>query len=125
MTPVEGYEICAILFKDCGSQGVREASAGDWPVASPSNATEAFFLVLLDGRDTQILADFIGQDITDFDVTRDGGSAVLSRVVPPGMVATFSKKLAAVSAQVTQQLASLHRAMRSSTNCSPAAVSAS
>jgi hypothetical protein len=45
--------------------------------------------------------------------------------VPPGMVAALSKKLTAVTAQVTQQLAALHRAMRSSTNCSPAAVSAS
>jgi hypothetical protein len=45
--------------------------------------------------------------------------------MPPGMVTALSKKLAAGAAQVTQQLAALHRAIRSSVNCSPAALSAS
>src|SRR5215210_4444052 len=58
-------------------------------------------------------------------VARDGGPAILRRVVPPGMVTAFPEKLAAVTAQVAQQLAALHRAMRSSTNCSPAASIAS
>jgi hypothetical protein len=74
---------------------------------------EAFFLVLLDGWDTQVLAYLIGQDITDFGMVRDGGPTVLCWVVPPGIIAALSKKLAAVTAQVTQQLAALHRAMRS------------
>ncbi len=78
---------------------------------------------LMDGipRSLQVF----GQDITNFGMARDSEPAVLCWVVPPGMIAALSKKLAAVTAQVTQQLAALHRAMRSSTNCSPAAASAS
>lgn len=113
MLPVEGYEIHAILFGRRSDQGVREA------------IVEVPFLVLLNGRYTQILADFISQDIADLGVARNSGATVLCRVVPPGMIAALSKKLAAVAAQVAQQLAALHRAMRSSTNCSPAAVNAS
>ncbi len=125
MASVEGYEIGAVLFGSCGDQGVCEGGAADQPVLPLSNVTEAFFLVLLDGWDTRIFADLIGQDTTDFGMARDGGPTVLCWVVPPGMIAALSKKLAAVTAQVTQQLAALHRAMRSSTNCSPAAASAS
>ncbi len=122
---VGGYEAQTVLLRDRGDQGVHLSGAGDQPVLPLSNVTEAFFLVLLDRWDTQILADLIGQDITDFGMARDGGPTVLCWVVPPGMIAALSKKLAAVTAQVTQQLAALHRAMRSSTNCSPAASSAS
>lgn len=89
MTPVEGYEIRAILFGGRGDPGVHEAS----------------FLILLDGRNAQVLAYLVGQDVVDLGVARDGGPAILRRVVPPGMVAAFSKKLAAVTAQVVQQLA--------------------
>ncbi len=57
---------------------------------------------LLDGRNTQILADLVDQDVTDFSVARDCGPAILFRVVPPGMVSALSKKFAAVTTQVAQ-----------------------
>ena len=67
----------------------------------------------------------VGQYVTDLGVARNSRPAVLGRVVPPGVISAFPEKLAAVTAQVTQQLAALHKAMRSSSNCSPAAVRAS
>lgn len=73
VAPVEGYEIGAVLFGVCSDQSVSLSGAGDQPILPLSNATEAFFLVLLDGWDTQILADLIGQDVTDFGMARYGG----------------------------------------------------
>ncbi len=60
------------FFSGRGYQGIL-SGGGDQPVLPLSNVTEAFFLVLLDGWDTQILADLVSQDITDFGVARDGG----------------------------------------------------
>lgn len=56
----------------------------------------------IDGRNAQILADLIGQDVADLGVARDGRPAALVRIVPPGVVATLSKKFAAVTTQVAQ-----------------------
>ncbi len=114
VAPIEGYEIRAVLFGGHGHQGI-------FVVKHYRGA----LIDLLDGRNSQVLADLVGQYVTDFGVARDSRPAILRRVMPPGVISAFSKKLAAVTAQGTQQLAALHNAMRSSSNCSPAAVSAS
>src|SRR5215210_4711318 len=87
-------------------------------------ATSAFTRSLY-RRNAQVLANFVGQYVTDLGVAKESRPAVLGGLVPPGMVHAFSKKFATVAAQLTQQLAALHKAMRSSSNCSPAAVRAS
>ena len=88
----EGYfELGAFPRADRGAQDILRSSAANHLVFLPSDAVGASFLTLLDGRNTQILANFVGQDVVDLGVARDGGATVLCRVVPPGMVAALSK----------------------------------
>jgi hypothetical protein len=98
MALVEGYELGAVLFGSCGDQGVRDIGAVCFHWWKPPR----YALLSMDGRNAQILADLIGQDVADLGVARDGRPTALVRVVPPGVVATLSKKIAAVTTQVAQ-----------------------
>ena len=95
---IEGYKIGAVLFGGCDDQGVREVGAVSLHRWKPPR----YALLSIDGRNAEILADLIGQDVVDLGVARDGRPTALVRIVPPGMVATLSKKFAAVTTQVAQ-----------------------
>lgn len=86
MATVEGYEILAVLFGGRGDQGIFAVKR-----------SRGALIDLLYRRNTQILADLVGQYVTDFGMARDSRPAILRRVVPPGVISAFSKKLAAIT----------------------------
>ncbi len=69
---------------------------------------------------TQILANLPSQIVVDFGMSGNRGSLVQRGILPPGMPTTLTKKIAAMTAEVPKQLLTLHRAICSSSNLSPA-----
>lgn len=91
MTPLEPREVRAALFEGRGNRGIFVVKR-----------LRGAIIELLDRRNTQVLADLVGQHVTYLGVARDGRSAILLWVVPPGVISAFSEKFAAVTAQVAQ-----------------------
>jgi hypothetical protein len=72
VAPIEGYENRAFLFGGRGHQGIFDVKH-----------YRGALIDLLDGRNSQVLADLVGQYVTDFGVARGSIPAILRRVVPP------------------------------------------
>lgn len=61
-------------------------------------------------RDSEIAADFAGQNVVDFLVAWDGGGRLSLRIDIDGMAAALAQKFASVRLQVTNQIATFHAA---------------
>ena len=65
--------------------------------------------MLLRSGNTQVLADFSGQQVVHFGVAWNSGAPVFGEVAPPRVIATFADQLATVLSQVLNQRAPFHR----------------
>ena len=65
----------------------------------PSERSERFrasSYVSFDGRNTEILADFLSKDVFNLGMPGNGRAPVLRWIVPPRMTAALTKKLTAI-----------------------------
>ena len=65
-------------------------------------------------RYSKVLADFSSEMVVDFAVPGNGTAPVLRGVMPPGVISAFPEQGAAMGSQMSQQIATLHTAILSS-----------
>jgi len=69
---------------------------------------------LFDGRNSEIFADLLREDVDDFCMAWNRGTFIQGWIMPPGVPSPFSKVHTPVIVQVAQQFLPFHMAIGSS-----------